>query len=86
MYTKVANQIRFTLYQVENETEVGVIFEVMNDRGKPLTELEKVKNFLLHAAVSLCVSNETNALAESVNGAWGGDTPTVNGVGSGGKR
>lgn len=70
LYEKIATQLRFTLYQVENEAEVGVIFEVMNDRGKPLTELEKVKNFLLHASVSLHTSNEPNELAESVNGAW----------------
>ena len=70
LYEKVATQLRFTLYQVENEAEVGVIFEVMNDRGKPLTELEKVKNFLLHASVSLRTSNEPNELAESVNEAW----------------
>ena len=70
LYEKIATQLRFTLYQVENEAEVGVIFEVMSDRGKPLTELEKVKNFLLHASVSLHTPNEPNELAESVNGAW----------------
>ncbi len=70
LYKKVATQLRFTLYQVEHEAEVGVIFEVMNDRGKPLTELEKVKNYLLHASVSLRISNEPNELAESVNKAW----------------
>lgn len=70
LYRKIATQLRFTLYEVENEADVGVIFEVMNDRGKPLTELEKVKNFLLHASVSLCTTNEPNELAESVNDAW----------------
>ena len=67
LYRKIATQLRFTLYQVENEAEVGVIFEVMNDRGKPLTDLEKVKNYLLHVSTSLNISNE---LAKSVNGAW----------------
>ena len=70
LYTKVATQLRFTLYQVEDEAEVGVIFEVMNDRGKPLTELEKVKNFLLHASVALRGSNNPNELERSVNEAW----------------
>ena len=67
LYTKVATQLRFTLYEVEDEAEVGVIFEVMNDRGKPLTDLEKVKNFLLHASVSIDIEN---GLAQAVNGAW----------------
>ena len=70
LYMKVTPQLCFTLYQVEHEAEVGVIFEVMNDRGKPLTELEKVKNYLLHASVFLRDSNETNQLADRVNGAW----------------
>ncbi len=67
LYTKLATQLRFTLYQVGDDAEVGVIFEVMNDRGKPLTNLEKVKNYLLHASATLEIDNE---LAKSVNGAW----------------
>ena len=70
LHEKVTTQLHLTLYQVENEAEVGVIFEVMNDRGKPLTEMEKVKNYLLHASVSLRGGKEPNTLAESVNGAW----------------
>ena len=67
LYWKVATQLRFTHYQVGDAAEVGVIFEVMNDRGKPLTDLEKVKNYLLHASTSLAIPND---LAKSVNGAW----------------
>ena len=67
LYRKLATQLRFTLYQVGDAAEVGVIFEVMNDRGKPLTDLEKVKNYLLHVSTSLTIPNE---LAKSVNGAW----------------
>ena len=67
LYKKVATQLSFTLYEVGEEAEVGVIFEVMNDRGKPLTDLEKVKNYLLHASTALDVSNE---LSKSVNDAW----------------
>lgn len=67
LYTKVATQLRFTLYEVEDEAEVGVIFEVMNDRGKPLTDLEKVKNFLLHSSIAINVDNQ---LAKAVNDTW----------------
>ena len=70
LYEKVATQLRFTVYQVEREAEVGVIFEVMNDRGKTLTELEKVKNFLLYSSVFLENYNEPNELAKSVNDTW----------------
>lgn len=67
LYTKVATQLRFTLYEVEDEAEVGVIFEVMNDRGKPLTDLEKVKNFLLHTSIAINIDNQ---LAKVVNETW----------------
>lgn len=67
LHHKVTNQIHFTLYQVEDEAEVGVIFEVMNDRGKSLTDLEKVKNYLLYASTSL---DHPNNLAKAVNDAW----------------
>ena len=67
LYRKLATQLRFSLYEVEDEAEVGVIFEVMNDRGKPLTDLEKVKNYLLHVSTSLVFSNN---LGSAVNSAW----------------
>ena len=67
LYKKVANQLRFTIYEVEDEAEVGVIFEVMNDRGKPLTDLEKVKNFLLHTSTRLEIPNH---FAGTVNKKW----------------
>ena len=67
LYMKVSTQLRFSLYQVEDEAEVGVIFEVMNDRGKPLTDLEKVKNYLLHISTRF---EATNDLAATVNAAW----------------
>ena len=67
LYGRIATQLRFSLYEVETEADVGVIFEVMNNRGKALTELEKVKNYLLHAAAILDVPNE---LTKSVNEAW----------------
>lgn len=67
LYIKVSNRLRFSLYEVEREADVGVIFEVMNDRGKPLSELEKVKNYLLYASTVLPIADQ---LASRVNEAW----------------
>jgi len=64
---KVTNRVRFSLYEVEQEADVGVIFEVMNDRGKDLTDLEKVKNYLLYASTMLGIPN---GLGTQVNQAW----------------
>ena len=59
LQSKVTTRLHFNLYEVEDAAEVGVIFEVMNDRGKPLTNLEKVKNYLLYAASTLNVQQDT---------------------------
>ena len=69
---KLTQQIHFNLYEVEKEADVGIIFEVMNDRGKRLTELEKVKNYLLYASRSLDDVEESarDELADEVNNAW----------------
>ena len=41
---------RIFVYEVATSTEVGVIFETLNERGRPLSELEKTKNYLLYLA------------------------------------
>ncbi len=72
LHGKVTTRLHFNLYEVEWAGEVGVIFEVMNDRGKQLTDLEKVKNYLLYAASSLGVSQSSrDGLVDAVNDAWG---------------
>jgi hypothetical protein len=63
---KITNQLVFVPYEVSTSAEVGVIFEVMNDRGKDLTELEKAKNYLLYLAEKL----KPNTLEGAVNGTW----------------
>ena len=68
---KVTTRLHFNLYEVEHRADVGVIFEVMNDRGKQLTNLEKVKNYLLYTASTLDVQRYTkDGLTDSVNNAW----------------
>jgi hypothetical protein len=66
--TKVVQHLKVTLYTVEDQAEVGVIFEVLNNRGKPLSELEKVKNYLLFLASKLNMPQ--HQLAGEVNRAW----------------
>ena len=71
LYRKVTTRLHFNLYEVETEAEVGMIFEVVNSRGKPLTELEKVKNYLLYTASSFDIGEDNRKeFAKSVNQAW----------------
>lgn len=68
LYEKVCLRLRLVPYEVADAADVGVIFEVMNDRGKPLTDLEKVKNYLLYLSSKL--TPDDRGLAERINSTW----------------
>lgn len=68
LYRKLTQQLRFTLYEVDSAADVGVIFEVMNNRGKPLSELEKAKNYLLYLSTKMDFPGDE--LAERINRTW----------------
>jgi hypothetical protein len=65
---KLVLHLKMTLYTVNDEADVGVMFEVLNDRGKPLSELEKVKNYLLFVASKLHVPQHD--LPRKINATW----------------
>ena len=67
LQAKVTKRLGFTIFIVDDEAEVGVIFEVMNDRGKPLTDLEKVKNYLFYLGSAVGFDNP---IADEVNEVW----------------
>jgi len=46
-------ELGFLVYAPAEDAETGIMFEVINNRGKPLSELEKVKNYLIYACVKL---------------------------------
>ena len=69
LHRKITNALKLTVYLVPTTTDVGVIFEVMNNRGKPLSEMEKVKNYLLY----LCSKIDMEAadeLGKRINSVW----------------
>ena len=50
LLAKINNQVRINVFRTQVESDVGVMFETLNNRGRPLSEMEKVKNFLLYTA------------------------------------
>ena len=62
----VESKLGFLLYAPEKSAEVGVMFEVINNRGKPLSELEKVKNYLIYC----CARIGASTTREKVDQAW----------------
>nr|WP_246283786.1 DUF262 domain-containing protein [Nocardioides perillae] len=66
---KRVGRLRFLVYPVESSAEVGVLFETLNERGQSLTELEKVKNYLLYLARQL-PPGQQEALGKEIQRAW----------------
>ena len=62
----VTNKLGFLLYTPENDKEIGIMFEVINNRGKHLSELEKIKNYYIYYSTVHDVSN----LRQIVNDKW----------------
>ncbi len=48
VYDYVTTKLGFLMYAPNRTKEIGIMFEVINNRGKQLSELEKVKNYLMY--------------------------------------
>lgn len=81
LFNKVTNQLRLNEYILPEELDEYVVFETMNNRGKPLSQLEKLKNRLLYLNDKYHVSENTPEalnlneaqkaeLEKSINKAW----------------
>ena len=62
----VCESLGFLLYAPENDKELGIMFEVINNRGKSLTELEKIKNYLIYYADK----NNKPDIGKRINASW----------------
>ena len=65
---KLTQQLTFLMYPATDDTDAGVLFETMNNRGKRVTELELVKNYLLYVASNLDVADHN--LPAAINKTW----------------
>lgn len=63
---KVLSGLRFTRFQVGTDAEAGLIFEVTNNRGRPLNQLDKIKNYLMYVSYKA----GDPQLATEINDAW----------------
>lgn len=71
LFSKIINHLKFNLYEIDEELDVFVTFETMNNRGKPLSKLELLKNRLIYLTTLL--SNEESdriILRRDINDVW----------------
>lgn len=64
--TTIEQELGFIVYAPKQDAETGIMFEVINNRGKPLSELEKVKNYLIYC----CVKLNARTLRETIDESW----------------
>jgi len=77
----VKTGLEITQYTVEDETESGRLFEVINDRGKELTNLDKIKSYLVYCSarfsdneLSLEIYRKIGEVTENITKFGGGDS------------
>ena len=70
-FKKLITGFKFNLYEIDNELDVYVTFETMNNRGKPLSNLELLKNRLIYLSTLLDVEDKTKEeLRKEINETW----------------
>ena len=71
LYFKLIKALRFDFRPI-NDLDVQAVFETMNNRGKPLTVLEKLKNRLMYLTEKLSDDDgDKKELRHQINDTWG---------------
>jgi hypothetical protein len=65
---RLQSNLRFVYYEVDDDAEAGLIFEVMNNRGKPLSQADRLKNYQMYLAHKVGMSGEA---VRAVARRWG---------------
>lgn len=71
LFEAITDKMNFTFYSIESESEIGMTFELMNSRGKDLSILELLKNYLMHWVYRNCQDQDENqTITELINKCW----------------
>lgn len=71
VYTKITQHFLFNMYIITDDIDVYVTFETMNNRGKPLSNLELLKNRLIYVSTLFKVDEaDKRRLRRDINECW----------------
>jgi uncharacterized protein with ParB-like and HNH nuclease domain len=71
IFKKITGKFKFNFYEIDDELDIYVTFETMNNRGKPLSNLELLKNRLIYLSTMLDVDASTRArVRKDINETW----------------
>lgn len=71
IFTTLTQHLQFNIFYIEKDLDVFVTFETMNNRGKPLSHLELLKNRLIYLSTKFDVEkSESVHLRKAINESW----------------
>ncbi|SOE37463.1 DUF262 domain-containing protein [Delftia acidovorans] len=71
VFAKLTQNLQFNIFYIEPELDVFVTFETMNNRGKPLSHLELLKNRLIYLSTRFDKEkHEREHLRKAINESW----------------
>lgn len=72
LFRKITLRLKFNIYEVDSDLDVFVMFETMNNRGKPLSKLEILKNRLIYLSTLLLdtTDDQKTELRNTINNSW----------------
>lgn len=72
LFRLVTGRLCFDYREIDGDFDVQMVFETINNRGKPLTTLEKLKNRLMYLSARLNISENLRIrLAKDIKEVWG---------------
>ncbi|SHL04422.1 DUF262 domain-containing protein [Flavobacterium chilense] len=71
LFDAITRKLNFSYYPIEVESEIGMTFELMNSRGKDLSSMELLKNYLMYWIYRNVPENsEKEDLTKTINKTW----------------
>ncbi|MFY3096062.1 DUF262 domain-containing protein [Achromobacter xylosoxidans] len=71
LFAKLTQNFQFNVFYIEPDLDVFVAFETMNNRGKPLSHLELLKNRLIYLSTKFDADkHERERLRKAINESW----------------
>jgi hypothetical protein len=71
LFDAIIRKLNFSFYPIEVESEIGMTFELMNSRGKDLSSMELLKNYLMYWVYrNVSDSCEKEDFTKTINKTW----------------
>jgi len=69
-FKNLTQKLLFNVYELIEDLDVFVVFETMNNRGKPLSKLELLKNRIIYLSTLLNEDIQQRSLRQNTNDTW----------------